>query len=297
MSGSRYLLLGIGVAAISCAAVLVRIAQAPPLAIAASRLAIAAAILLPFGVTRARDELRDLVRAQWRWLLLAGVLLAIHFALWIASLSHTSVASSVVLVTSTPFFVALASWLFFRERLMRSTFVGVAVSLAGAFFIGYSGISRGGTAMSGNFLALGAALGMAGYLLVGRRLRRRAGLLAYSTAVFIVAAVVLLAAVAVSQTPLAGYDAKTYAAMLALALLPQLVGHVSLNWALKYLPATMVTVAVLGEPVGASLLAWATLGESPGPFELAGGALMLLGIGLAFLRGGAQRGAGPVPEL
>jgi drug/metabolite transporter (DMT)-like permease len=185
-------------------------------------------------------------------LIAAGLLLALHFALWIASLSQTSVASSVVLVTTTPLFVALVSWLLFRERLKRGTFVGIAVSLGGAMLIGYAGMVRGGTALSGNLMALGAALAMAGYLLIGRRVRPRAGLLAYATAVFTVAA---------GDSPgcrrgighsLEGYSAGAYAAMVALALVPQLVGHMSLNWALRFLPATMVTVAVLGEPVGAS---------------------------------------------
>ena len=273
--------------AISCAAVLIRLAEAPPLAVAAFRLLIASAVLLPVGMLRSRGEIKCLLREQWRFLVLAGVLLALHFALWIASLSYTSVASSVVLVTATPLFVALASWVLFRESLRKGTFVGIAISLVGALLIGYAGMQSGGAALSGNLLALFAAIAMAGYLLIGRRLRRSAGLLAYSTVVFSVAALVLLTAAVISRTPFTGYTGATYAAMIALALVPQLVGHMSLNWALRFLPATMVTVAVLGEPVGASFLAWLTLGESPTLLEAGGGALMLLGIAVAFLRGGA----------
>ena len=286
MSG-RLLFLVVGVVAMSCAAVLVRLAEAPPLAVAAFRLVIAATILLPVGIARAGNEISLLLARQWRLLVLAGVLLALHFALWIASLSHTSVASSVVLVTATPLFVALASWVLFKERLRKATFGGIAISLAGALLIGYAGVTRGGAALSGNLLALSAAMAMAGYLLIGRRVRRDAGLLAYSTVVFAVAALVLLAAAIVSRTPFAGYSNATYGAMLLLALVPQLVGHMSLNWALRFLPATMVTVAVLGEPVGATLLAWGALGESPTPLELGGGGLMLLGVATAFVKGGA----------
>ncbi len=279
-------LLALGVVAISCAAVLIRLADAPPLAVAVFRLGIASAVLLPCALIRARRELRALLHEWWPSLFAAGLLLALHFALWIASLSQTSVASSVVLVTTTPLFVALASWLLFKERLKRGTFVGIAVSLGGAMLIGYAGMVRGGTALSGNLMALGAALAMAGYLLIGRRVRPRAGLLAYATAVFTVAAGALLVAAVVSGTPLAGYSAGAYAAMVALALVPQLVGHMSLNWALRFLPATMVTVAVLGEPVGASFLAWLALREAPTGLELTGGALILAGIALAFVRGG-----------
>lgn len=282
----RLLVLALGVVAISCAAVLVRLAEAPPLAVAAFRMLAASALLLPIGLLRAAGEMRKLLQGQWRLLALAGVLLALHFALWISSLSHTSVASSVVLVTTTPLFVALASWALFRERLRGATFAGIAISLVGALFIGYAGLERGGAALSGNLLALAAAIAMAGYLLVGRRLRRSAGLLAYSSVVFTVAALVLLCAVIISGTPFTGYSGSTYIAMLALALVPQLVGHMSLNWALRFLPATMVTVAVLGEPVGASLLAWAALGEPPTVLEAAGGVLMMAGIAFAFLRGG-----------
>jgi drug/metabolite transporter (DMT)-like permease len=282
----RFLFLALGVVAISCAAVLVRLADAPPLAVAAFRLVIASAVLLPLGWAQAGAEILGLVRGQWRLVVAAGVLLGLHFALWIASLSYTSVASSVVLVTSTPLFVALASWILFRERLRLPTVVGIAISLLGALLIGYAGLWHGGSALSGNLLALSAAVAMAGYLLIGRRVRRNVGLLAYSTSVFTVAALMLVTVALVTRTPFAGYSRGTYAVMVALALIPQLIGHMSLNWALRFLPATMVTVAVLGEPVGASFLAWLALGESPSLLEIGGGVLMLLGIALAFLRGG-----------
>lgn len=250
------------------------------------RLLLASLVLLPAGLVRARGEMRHLLRGEWRLLLLAGVLLASHFVLWIASLSYTTVASSVVLVTATPLFVAVASWILFRERLRRATFAGIAISLAGALLIGYAGFQQGGSATLGNLLALLSAVAVAGYLLVGRRLRRNAGLLAYSTVVFMVAAFVLLGAAVLSGTPLTGYTTATYGALLALALVPQLVGHMSLNWALRFLPATMVTIAMLGEPVGATTLAWMVLGEAPTRIETAGAALLLLGIGLAFMKGG-----------
>jgi len=277
-----------GVAAISCAAVFVRLAGAPPLFVAAGRLAIASAILLPLCLVLGRKHLVELVRRRWRALLLAGSLLAAHFALWIASLSYTSVASSVVLVTTTPFIVALASYLLFGERLRRATFGGMAICLLGAGFIGYAGWRQGGSVLSGNVLAFAAALAMAGYLLVGRRLRPAASLLPYTTAVFTTAAALLLLVLFLSGGACGGYPARTYVAVVALALVPQLVGHMSLNWALRYLPATMVTVAVLGEPIGASILAVIVLHETPTPLEGAGAVLILTGIALAFLRGGAR---------
>ncbi len=278
--------LALGVVAISCAAVLVRLAEAPPLAIATVRLLIASAVLLPVGLFTTRGEMLRLFRGEWRLLLLSGTFLALHFALWVASLSYTTVVSSVVLVTATPLIVALVSRALFDERLRSATFVGIALSLIGALLIGYAGITRSGQAMYGDLLALLAAVAMAGYLLVGWRVRGHAGLIAYSSSVFAVAALVLCAAAAVSGTRLTGYTTATYDAMLALALVPQLVGHMSLNWALRFLPATMVTVAVLGEPVGATFLAWAVLSEAPTLMEAAGAALLLSGIAFAFRKGG-----------
>lgn len=247
---------------------------------------IASVVLLPISLSRVPAEMLLLVKREWKLLSLAGLLLAVHFGLWIASLSYTSVASSVVLVTATPLFVAVASWLLFGERLRRATFLGIAISICGALLIGHVGWQQGEMVQSGNILALLAAVAMAGYLLIGRRIRRTAGLLAYSAVVFTAAALVLVAVVLATATPLRGYSAATYGALVALALVPQVVGHVSLNWALRYVSATMVTIAVLGEPVGASVLAWLVLHEAPAILEVAGAILMLLGIGVAFLKGG-----------
>lgn len=289
--------LTLGVVAISCAAVLIRLAEASPLVVAAYRMVIAAAVLLPISLLRVPAELSLLVKREWKLLSLAGLLLALHFGLWIASLSYTTVASSVVLVTATPLFVAIASWLLFGERLRRATFAGIAISLGGALLIGHVGWQQGELAHSGNILALLAAVAMAGYLLIGRRIRRTAGLLAYSTVVFSASALVLVVVVLATATPLRGYSAATYGALLALALVPQVVGHVSLNWALRYVSATMVTIAVLGEPVGASVLAWLVLQEAPVILEIAGAALMLLGIAVAFLRGGLVSPRAAISEV
>ena len=285
----RYALLGLGVVAISCAAVLVRLADAPPLAIAAGRLTIASGILLPWALLRHRAEFLSLVATHTGLIALAGLFLAVHFALWVASLSYTTVASSVVLVTANPVFVALASYLAFGERLRRATFLGIGLCIVGAVLIGYGGWRVGPEALKGDVLALLAAMAMAVYLLVGRRLRQTVGLVPYATAVFSVAAVVLVSAAAGSGTTMVGNEANTYVMILLLALVPQLIGHMSLNWALRFLPATMVTVAVLGEPVGATLMAIPVLAETPIPGEIAGGILILSGIAVAFGRGGLKR--------
>ncbi|HHE41719.1 MAG TPA: DMT family transporter [Dehalococcoidia bacterium] len=279
-------LLILGIAAISSAAVLVRLADAPFLVIAAFRLMIASALLAPAGMVCSRDQMTALLKSTPLLVIAAGACLALHFALWIASLSYTTVASSVVLVTANPLFVALASRVLFGERLKRWTFVGIGVSIVGAALIARSACGSGASALVGDALALAAALAMAVYLLIGRRLRPTVGLLPYSTLVFGIAALLLGTGVLGFGLPVTGYSGTTYLAMVLLALVPQLVGHMTLNWALRFLPATMVTIAILGEPVGATALAAVVLGELPQTLEVVGGVLILGGIAVAYLRGG-----------
>jgi len=180
---------------------------------------------------------------------LSGAFLALHFALWIASLSYTSVATSVVLVTANPIFVAIASYFFFRERLTRQTILGIAVCLTGAVLIGYGNWRLGPSPLLGGVLALLGALAVAGYLLIGRRLRQNIGLLSYTSLVYTTAGLLLLLAALAFGYPLFGYSTTTYVMLGLLAVVPHLLVHSLLNWSLRFVPATLVTIAVLGEPV------------------------------------------------
>ena len=280
-SATVYLILIAGVGAISTAAVLVRLCQAPSLAIAAYRLAIAAGMLVVYGLARDRGvpPARSL-----GWCAAAGVCLAVHFATWIASLSYTTVASSVVLVTTNPLFVGLLSWWLLGERPDRRTFAGIGLGLAGAAVIGWGDFGGGRDPLLGDALALVGALAMSAYLLVGRRARRGVGTRAYATWVYAAAAVSLLAAAAAAGTPMGPYPRATYGYLVLLALVPQILGHTAINWALAHLTAPTVALVILGEPVGSSLLAYAVLGEDPPATTVAGGGLILLGIGLALVR-------------
>ncbi len=278
--------LALGVIAVSFAAVLIRLADAPPLVIAAYRLCLASLILAPVAWMRSKQEIRRLARREVILAVASGAFLALHFALWIASLSYTSVATSVVLVTITPIFVAIASYLFFKERLTRQVVTGIFVCLAGAVLIGYGNWQIGSESLYGGVLALLGALAVAGYLLIGRRLRQDISLLSYSILVYGSAALMLLVAVLVCGYPLFDYSGNTYIMLVLLAVVPQLMGHMSLVWALRFVSATLVTIAVLGEPVGATLLAYLILGEAPTWSEIVGGVLILAGIFVAFRRGG-----------
>lgn len=281
-----YLALLGAVLAMSSAAILIRVSLAPPVVLAFYRLALTALVLLPL-LWRRRQELAAL-RPGDRWLtVLAGLLLAIHFQTWITSLTLTSVATATVLVTTHPFFVLLASALLYRERVSTPAVLGVSVAVAGTLLVALAAPGERHTLL-GDSLALVGALTMAGYLLIGRGVRQRVGLVPYVTAVYAVAACTLLLYGLMQQVPFWPYPAREWALFAALALAPTIGGHTVLQWALRYLPAGHVSLSILGEPVGAALLAWVLLGEAPPPLRLAGAGVILVGIAV-FVVGNERR--------
>jgi drug/metabolite transporter (DMT)-like permease len=277
-----YLGLAIGMAAVSSAAILVSLARregVPALTIAALRMCFSAAALAPVVLTRGRAELVRLPARDIGLAVASGILLALHFAFWISSLDHTSVMSSVVLVSSNPLFVGLASGLLLREPLRRSTIAGVAVAVAGGAVVGLTDLGQaGGASLRGDLLALLGAAAVSGYILVGRGLRQRVSLIPYVGIVYTTAAIALLALALVSGSALQGFTPKGWLFVALLALGPQLIGHTSYNWALKHVSAIFVTVTILAEPIGATILAITVLGQIPSWISLAGGGLILFGI-------------------
>ena len=278
-----FLGVGLGVLTASTAAILIRLAQAeaPSLAIAAWRLSLATLVLTPVALITRRSELRALGRSEWCSLLVSGTLLAIHFATWISSLSFTSVAASVVLVSTSPLFVGLASYLLLREPLSRTMVTGLITAMLGSALIGLGDWGKGTHRLWGDLLALFGAISVAGYFLIGRRLRARLSLLAYVLPVYGTAALVLVALLLISGLPPVPRLPQTWLWLLLMALGPQILGHSSLNWSLRHLSATYVTIATLGEPIISTLLAWRLLGERPSSWAVIGGTLILVGIAAA----------------
>jgi len=276
----HYVLL-IGVVAFSFAAILIRLAEAPPLVIAAYRLGIASLAVLPIAVLKAGDEIRALSRKDMALSFLSGFLLALHFALWITSLSYTSVASSVVLVTTTPLFVGVASHFLLQERISWRMAWGILLAVVGGVTIAGGGLQIAGRAAFGDLLALIGAAMSSGYYLIGRVLRRRLSMLSYVALNYSSAALVLAILCLVARQGFLSYPSRSYLFFFLLALVPQLIGYSSINWALGHLSATFVTVAILGEPIGATLLAACILHESPHLAEIFGGGLILTGIYIA----------------
>ncbi len=275
------LVLFVGVLVMAWASILVRWAAAPPLVIGAGRLSMATLLLAPLALPATVREWSGASRKRWLLLTISGIALGLHFATWLTSLGMTSVASSVVLVSTTPLFVAVASPLVLGERVGRAMLVAALLAMGGATIIGLADARAAAGGLLGDLLALAGALMAGVYVLVGRLLRREVSLLAYIWPIYGLAALALLAGCALTNQPLVGYDGRTYALVALLAIGPQLVGHSSVNWALRYLSPAFVTVAILGEPLGATVLAFLLLAERPGWTLLIGGALLLLGIGLA----------------
>lgn len=278
-----YLVALVGVMAVSPAAIFIRLAQAesPSLVIAAWRLTLATLLLAPVVLARSRAELCALKRREWTYALAAGLLLALHFATWITSLAHTSVAASCVLVATNPMFVGLGSHFLLRERLPGGTIQALIIAILGSLIIGLGDLGDGSHGVLGDVLALVGAVAAAGYFLIGRRLRARLSLGAYVLPVYGTAALFLIVATLVSGLPVLPRRPQTWLCILLMAIGPQILGHSSLNWALRYLSATYVTIAILGEPVGSTLLAWWLLDERPSSWSVIGGLLVLVGIAVA----------------
>ncbi len=268
----------LGLVAISFASIFIKICEAPPLIIAAYRLTLATMALLFFTLPTTVREVRQLSRRELLPVMGAGVFLSLHFALWITSLNYTSVASSVIFVTTNPIFVALASALFLGEKLSYPLLASILIAVFGGLIIGWGDWGRGSESLYGDILALLGAMMASGYLLVGRRVRQRMALTAYITLVYGVAAILLILLALVNGHPFFDYPPKTFLLFFLLALVPQLIGHTALNWALKFFTATLVAVFILGEPIGATLLAYLLLGEPVTGNVLWGGTLVLLGI-------------------
>ena len=286
-----FVVLGVGLLAISFGAILARLAQGaglPSLAIAALRLGLAALIVSPLALWQSRRALLSMTSRQLRLTLGAGFFLAVHFASWISSLEFTSVASSTALVTTNLLWIAIAAYLFSGEKPGRLMALGMVVSLGGSLLIFWSDSGNsssrgapGSNPLLGNALAVFGSWCFSAYLLIGRRLRADLSLAAYVWLAYGAAAVILLLACGVAAVPLTGYGAPAYWFALGLALGPQLLGHTAYNWSLKHVSPSFVALVTLGEPVGCAALAWIFFDESFALLQGAGFILLLGGIYLA----------------
>lgn len=273
-----YIPIAIGVLTVGLSAIFVKLTTADAGVTAFYRMFFSVVIMLPLFLLSYRSELRDLKRRDWLFSGLAGLFLAIHFVLWFESLNYTSVASSTVLVTLQPIFALAGTALFFKEIITGKMLTAVLIALTGSVIISWGDFQVSSTALFGDVLALLACGFITAYLLVGQDVRKRVSLITYTFLVYSASSIILFAYVLYERQPLISYPASDWMWFLALALLPNLLGHSLFNWAIKWVSTNVISITILFEPVIASAAAYFVLRENITTTQLAGGIIVLAGI-------------------
>ncbi|TDX41849.1 drug/metabolite transporter (DMT)-like permease [Halanaerobium congolense] len=273
-----YILLAVGIFFLSTSGVLIKVATAPPLITAFYRMFFTVLILTPYFLIKHRKDARYFLDYRP---LLVGFLLAVHFILWISSIQYTDISNSVIFVALQPLFTIILEYLFAREDLKEGAVIGIVMAVIGSSIISIGDFYQLGDKLFGNFLALSAALFASSYLFIGRGVRKKLNYFPYLYILYTYAAIFLAAGVYIFEIPFAGYGSTNYLIFLALALGPTIVGHSILNLAVRYLPTSIVSLSILGEPILTTFLAWLLLNEEVRMTTMFGGAFILGGIYLA----------------
>ncbi len=273
----------IAVVAVSFSAILIRWSDAHPFVIAAYRMGITSLILLPLVPAKYLSQIRKIKRNELLFMIAIGMILALHFGSWIASLEETSVASSVILVTSHPLLVAIVSHYIFREKLQTIGYIGIIIAFTGIIILTIGDYGLGGSNLKGDVLALIGSIAAGIYILGGRKSRRSVSLIPYVFIVYSICTICLLAACVAVSAPLYPLPLSEYELFILMAIIPTILGHTFYNYALKYVKAQLISVSLLGEPIGSSILAYILLSEAAPRFTIIGGALILPGIYLAYI--------------
>lgn len=274
-----YIALVIGVMAVSTSAILVKLAgDAPAGIIAFYRLGIAAIFMLPLILTKYQAELKQIKRRDWLLTIISGAFLALHFILWFESLNYTSVASSVVLVTLQPIFAFLGTYFFFGERFSVGAIISMLITIVGSVIIGWGDLQISGLALLGDILALLGAVSVTAYFLLGQRLRRNLTLVTYTFIVYSISSVFLLLYNIVLRNEFFGYPSDHWLMFLLLAIVPTFLGHSVFNWTLKWLSTSTISMAIVFEPIGATILAYFILGEMVTASQWLGGTIVIFGL-------------------
>ncbi|MFW5945573.1 MAG: DMT family transporter [Candidatus Natronoplasma sp.] len=272
-----HLSLPFAIFAASFAAIFIRFSNVHPIAVAFYRMLFSSLILL-FFIPSYIEEIKDLSRKEWIVIITTGFFLAVHFAAWISSLGYTTVASSVILVSAHPLIVSWIGGWYLKERAPKKIYVGIGIALIGLILMVYSDHSISEWALFGDILAILGMLAMAGYILRGRKVRQDMSLITYAFLVYLTSTIFLGFFSLGFSTFFTIYPPREYIIFLALAIIPTMFGHTVYNWALKYVRARLVSISLLGEPIGSSLLAFMLLHEIPPRLSILGGVITLFGI-------------------
>ncbi|PIC85624.1 EamA family transporter [Sporosarcina sp. P20a] len=273
-----YVPIAIGVLTVGLSAIFVKMATADAGVIAFYRMFFSAVIMLPLFLNSYRSELTSLTKRDWLFTASSGIFLAIHFILWFESLNYTSVASSTVLVTLQPIFALAGTALFFKEIITGKMLTAVIIALTGSFIISWGDFQVSGAALFGDLLALLACAFVTAYLLIGQNVRKRISLVTYTFLVYSISSVTLFFYILITQEPFFGYPTADWGWFLALAILPNLLGHTLFNWAVKWVSTNVVSIAILFEPVLASIAAYFVLHEKITSLQLGGAIVVLAGV-------------------
>src|SRR5690625_1354641 len=274
-----YIAVIIGAISVSTSANFVKLAtEAPAAMIANYRLLFAVIIMLPIIIIKHRHEFKLITRKDWIFSTFAGIFLAAHFILWFESLNYTSVASSVVLVTLQPIFAFLGTYLFFKERFSPGAVISMLIALFGSIIISWGDFQISGMALLGDILALLGAITITVYFLFGQRVRKQLSLMTYTFIVYSISSITLIFYNLALQNPFLGYPANHWWIFLALAIIPTFFGHTLFNWALRWLSTSTISMGIILEPVGATILAYFIFGERVTDSQWLGGTIILAGL-------------------
>ncbi len=286
-----YLILFGGVFALSTSAIFVKIANAPSSVTAFYRLLIAGLILFPFFILSrtCRTEFKTLSGKQWVQMVSAGLFLALHYVLWFESLNYTSIASSTVIVCLQPLFSLWLDRFVSKKRIALTSLIGCFVSLCGCFVISYGDLRVSGKSFLGDLLAFAAAGVISLYFFVGENVRKEISAVTYSTLSYLISALILFAYSMLKGVSLTDYTARTWWAFAALALISTIGGQFIFNLLLKKVPASAVTMSILGEPIGTCILAFFIFHEVIAPQQLIGILIIMSGMVIFFFRPGHDK--------
>ncbi|OSX55678.1 DMT family transporter [Anoxybacillus ayderensis] len=278
-----YIALIIGALSISTSAIFVKFTDAPSAVIAFYRLFFAVVFMTPLFIVKHIRETKQMNKKDWAFAVLSGTLLAFHFILWFESLRYTSVASSVVLVTLQPIFAFVGGFFFFKEKMTMSEWISALLAILGSVIISWGDFRVSGEALYGDMLALIACAMVTGYWLVGQHLRKQFSLITYTYIVYGIASLVLSVYVSLFRYSFLSYNANDWWCFVLLAVIPTLFGHSLFNWAMKWVNAAMVSMAILFEPIGAIILAYIWLDEKVYLSQGIGSFFIIIGIGAYML--------------
>lgn len=267
----------VGIVAVSFSSIFIKLSTAPASILGMYRLLFTVLLMLPF-LPKYRNELASLTKWEWGQLILAGFFLGLHFLFWIGSLKYTTVASSMILLSLQPIFVMLGAFIAFRERTTVGALLGVGLAFIGVVVVSLGDLGQPGETLLGDILSVLGALAISVNMLIGQRLRAGMSSFVYSFLIFFIAAIMLAGFNVATGVSLVNYAASEWGLFVLLAIVPTVFGHALFNWLLRFVGATTISISILGEPIGAIILAYLLLGEDITLYHIVGGAFTIVGV-------------------